>query len=217
MDHRYVEMNPLTSGEPSEQNSLPFDEEIERSFDPSKTAMARSRPSSIAQLLVRNKIVDPSTPSRILDYGCGRGSDVKFYRSLGFQCDGFDPHEAFGWTDLPTGEYDVVTVVFVLNVVENPELRTEVLEKAMSYLRTGGSIYVATRSSKAIEEQARRQRWKRYGDGYISHASKGTFQKGIDSEELVDTLTRLGAHIERIAGKISPDVTLVGAKKTRPS
>ena len=61
------------------------------------------------------------------DYGCGLGDDLRGLSALGYSCSGWDPvHKK----DEKKLNADVVNVGFVLNVIENPEERIEVLHEA---------------------------------------------------------------------------------------
>src|SRR6266498_598075 len=56
-----------------------------------KTAMTRRSPSPFARNLV--EVVAPKlSVGPILDYGCGRGTDVIHYRQEGLRADGYDPY-----------------------------------------------------------------------------------------------------------------------------
>lgn len=163
-------------------------------FHPHKTAMSRGEnPSKIGNVLQSSGLLERLKIKSILDYGCGRGADVKFYRSLGFNADGFDPHIAFGWETLPSNIYDLVTVVFVLNVLPNPLERLNVVKLALQKVRKGGWLLIAARSPKEIQREATNKNWASYNDGFLSHAGRGTFQKGISNEEIHLYLKRAGA------------------------
>ena len=69
-----------------------------------------------------------------LDYGCGRGADVNYFRSLGIDADGYDPHAPFGFAESPAGLFMVVTLIFVLNVLPTVEARLEVMRGAAARL-----------------------------------------------------------------------------------
>lgn len=157
---------------------------------PEKTAMHRSDPSPFARTI--GERVDDLGVSSILDYGCGYGRDVVYYRGLGISADGYDPHAPFGWSVEPQGRYGLVTVLFVLNVLPNMWVRLETLRKAARFLDPGGRLLVVTRSEAEIEQQAVRGSWERHNDGYWSHEGRGTFQKGIGREEILRMAARLG-------------------------
>jgi Methyltransferase domain/Endonuclease/Exonuclease/phosphatase family len=187
---------PVTLSEHNDWNGrLSPQEETTRtsgpaSCQPHRTAMVRQQPSPFARRFAES-------PSRqgvrsVLDYGCGRGADVDFYRQAGFLADGYDPHPAFGWHMRPDGVYDLVTVMFVLNVLPDPWQRLQVLRDADRHLADGGRMLVVCRSPKAIEKHARRGQWPQHNDGYWSSASKGTFQRGISTEELMVLGCRAG-------------------------
>jgi hypothetical protein len=168
-------------------------------YQPHKTAMARSRPSpfarSIEQSYRRNGV------RSVLDYGCGRGADVEFYRRIGLVADGYDPHPSFGWHAQPRGTYDLITVIFVLNVLPDPWQRFKVLRNASGHLADDGSMLVVCRSPSSIERIARSRRWPRHNDGYWSSERKGTFQRGISSQELLLMAGRIGLVPRREGGE----------------
>jgi hypothetical protein len=97
---------------------------------------------------------------------------------------GYDPHGPFGFAESPTGLFMVVTLIFVLNVLPTVEARLEVLRGAAARLAPDGVLIVATRSSAAVRNEAARRGWRAWGDGFVSHEGRGTFQHGMDIEEL---------------------------------
>jgi hypothetical protein len=163
-----------------------------------KTAIARRGPSApataVRQLIER--ILEDSGPDQsvrgVLDYGCGRGADVDYFRSLGMDAVGYDPHVLFGFAESPTGLFLVVTLIFVLNVLPTVEARLEVLRGAAARLAPDGVLIVATRSSAAVRNEAARRGWRAWGDGFVSHEGRGTFQHGMDAEEIVSLGEMLG-------------------------
>jgi Methyltransferase domain len=128
----------------------------------------------------------------VLDYGCGRGADVDYSLSLGVDAVGYDPHVPFGFAESPTGLFMVVTLIFVLNVLPTVEARLEVLRGAAVRLAPDGVLIVATRSAAAVRNEAARRGWRACGDGFVSHQGRGTFQHGMDIEELADLGEMLG-------------------------
>ena len=163
-----------------------------------KTAIARRGPSAPATMLTpfieRVLAESARTPSAraVLDYGCGRGADVEYFRSLGIDAVGYDPHVPFGFAESPTGLFMVVTLIFVLNVLPTVEARLEVMRGAAARLAPDGVLIVATRSSAAVRSEAARSGWRAWGDGFVSHEGRGTFQHGMDTEELVGLGEMLG-------------------------
>jgi exonuclease III len=148
-------------------------------FQPYKTAIKRTNPSAIAKALTEHPRFGDFR--RILDYGCGHGRDVEFYRSLGKDADGWDPHVHFGWLDSPEGWYDLVTVVYVVHVLPTEEQRLQVLRSAAMY---GEHVLIVARSHSEIQSQAQKGNWAETSDGFISSPSKSTFQKGFTTDEL---------------------------------
>jgi DNA phosphorothioation-associated putative methyltransferase len=67
---------------------------------------------------------------QILDYGCGRGGDVRALGHLGFDASGWDP------VHRPDGELrpsDIVLLTYVLNVIEKPDERRATLARAWEH------------------------------------------------------------------------------------
>lgn len=165
---------------------------------PHKTAMSRIRPSPYARTVVDVLVPDLGITS-VLDHGCGRGSDVDHYRAAGLDADGWDPHPGFGWTAKHNREYDLVTNIFVLNVLPDPWQRIQALQDAAQFVRPGGSLFVVTRSPADINPKAVSANWPSYQDGYWSSQAKGTFQKGVSTEEII--ILGLRAGLEPAAGQ----------------
>ncbi|MGH3702652.1 MAG: methyltransferase domain-containing protein [Pseudonocardiaceae bacterium] len=153
-------------------------------YQPHKTAMSRVRPSPFARTVV-GVLVPRLGISSVLDHGCGRGSDVDHYRAAGLDADGWDPHPDFGWTANHDREYDLVANVFVLNVLPDPWQRIQALRHAAQFVRPGGFLFVVTRSPADIAPRAATANWPSHQDGYWSSKARGTFQKGISTEEII--------------------------------
>jgi len=107
-----------------------------------RTAITRTRLSAPAAYLLDQKLLC----GRILDFGCGRGDLARF---LDGDISQWDPHH---FPQLPRGKFDVVTAIYVLNVLPARK-RGEVLEQAKSFVRRGGCLYVAVR--RDLEKQGR--------------------------------------------------------------
>jgi len=160
-------------------------------FKPEMTAIHRKEPSPIARKLLATFHNNPTVRS-ILDYGCGYGEDVRFYQRMGLEADGYDPSPPFGWSKKPTRKFDIVTVIFVLNVLPNPWERLKVLWDAAQYLSRQGLMVVTTRSDSEIQQEAKKKGWSTFNDGYWSHEGKGTFQRGLSQEEILILAKRVG-------------------------
>ena len=91
-----------------------------------KTAIGRPALSLPAKLLFQSGLVTDETS--VLDYGCGRGDDVKFLKELGIPAVGWDPH--FVTDPAHLVQHDIVNLGFVLNVIEDPKERKTVLNDA---------------------------------------------------------------------------------------
>jgi hypothetical protein len=192
-DHSAILIDmPVTLGEKADDSDTLFrvsdiaGQELQGasvSYQPHKTAMARNSASPFARH-VADRLAAELGVTALLDHGCGRGGDVRFYRSRGLIADGYDPHPGFGWAQQPTGHFDLVTQLFVLNVLSDPWQRVKALRHAAQFLRPGACLLAVTRSPADIEKRAAEAQWPSHNDGYWSSESKGTFQKGISEEEI---------------------------------
>lgn len=135
-----------------------------RLYQPHKTAMSRQAASPAARA-VTGHLTSPLGVRTVLDHGCGRGADVAHYRAAGLAADGYDPHEGFGWPRPERDGYDLVTQMFVLNVLPDPRARIRALQDAAAFVRPGGHVVVVTRSPEEITKAAASGSWTAHHDG----------------------------------------------------
>lgn len=136
-----------------------------------RTALSRFGLSTPVQALLRFDLL--RVEHRFLDYGCGQGDDVRALRELGHQAEGWDPHFA------PDGlkrEADIVNLGFVINVIENPAERAQVLQEAFGLARLAVVVGVMLVRERVFEGTTP------YGDGVVS--GLGTFQRYFEQVEL---------------------------------
>src|SRR5688572_7748199 len=104
-------------------------ERTPRACRPENTAISRAAPSKPAQAVVRF-LLPTLRVERLLDFACGRGRDVKFFRAEGLQAEGYDSHPAFDHAAPPRGRFDLVTAIYLLNVLDSTCARVEALREA---------------------------------------------------------------------------------------
>ena len=160
-----------------------------------RTALKRKKLSSCMGALLDTSLIGLDT--EIFDYGCGRGDDVSILSQNKFNnVSGWDPH-FFPDNPIPQlSEY--VTLSFVINVIEDPHERHEVLQKAYS-MAVKALVF-----SVMLEHQADLQLSKPMNDGFVS--SKNTFQKYYDHDELVELVNE---QLDERAIKLAPGVYIV--------
>ena len=137
-----------------------------------KTAISRpdySRPIKLG--LTDGIIVRQAT---LLDFGCGRGDDVRHLGLAGVEARGWDPAHR---PDADLSPAAVVNLGYVVNVVEDPEERAECLSRAWSF--ADRALIVSARLSSETPELAS---VAPYGDGFVT--SIPTFQKFYEQAEL---------------------------------
>jgi len=179
----------------------------EREIKPWLTAIVRKEMSRPTRLGFEYGIIR----GKVLDYGCGVGTDVRKLLEQGIDAYCYEPyaHVPRLWKyleelarkgrlyvsteELPDNSFDTILLNYVLNVIPDPAEREKVLRDVYRLLKPGGCAIIAVRSKYEIEREARRGGWERYGDGYIT--KHGTFQKGYTVEELEEDLREVGFSI----------------------
>jgi len=112
--------------------------------------------------------------STFFDFGCGRGDDLRILKKMGFQGDGWDPvHRSDG----KPAKSEIVNIGYVVNVIEDPDERTEAIQKAWSLTEE-----VLIVSGRLVHEAKSIANASNYADGIIT--SRGTFQKFFEQHEL---------------------------------
>ena len=117
----------------------------------------------------------------IMDWGCGRGDDVKFLLKQGLVAGGYDPYQTPKARGIIHSCYDWVTSIYVLNTVKSVDERRLIIREMWDHVRHKGHLFVATRTEKEITRLAK-DKWAKDGDGW--RTGSGTFQKGFTSREL---------------------------------
>lgn len=108
-----------------------------------------------------------------MDYGCGRGGDVRRLLEAGYDCSGWDP------VHRPEGDRRPAAVVnlgYVVNVIEDPGERVETLRRAWSLAEQ-----VLVVSGRLVDERPARA-GPDHADGVLTRL--GTFQKFFEQQEL---------------------------------
>jgi hypothetical protein len=125
-----------------------------------RTAISRKSLSAPMKWLLENGHLEPIAGPVLLDYGCGRGSDVRHLNAIEkdhiFTAEGYDPNWEFDDVEEDEGSlhtnheslwhnYDVVTCIYVLNVIKDKAKRREVEDEIIYRLKDGGSAFIAVR------------------------------------------------------------------------
>lgn len=151
-----------------------------------ETALHRSSPSFPARMLYEMDLLE----GKIFDWGCGRGSDLAYFRSKGFEVEGWDPvhRKETPPSQFVSESFNLVHCAFVLNTLEDPEERIKVLQEIHDFLPATGYLSLTVRSETDILRR-KKTTWKKHGDGWVT--TRGTFQKGYTAEQLVKLITPL--------------------------
>lgn len=140
-----------------------------------RTAIGRSGLSRPMRLALEHGVLDAGMT--VMDYGCGRGDDAARLSANGFEVASWDPHYR---PDGSREESDLVNLGYVLNVIESPVERAEVLRKAWALSRR----VMVVAAQVWIHDQARHK--IPFGDGIIT--CRNTFQRYFDQDELAELI-----------------------------
>lgn len=159
------------------------------------TAIKRGGPSRPLLDLYEQQIYLHPDFHSVLDYGCGRGEDVRWLREKGFK------HKIVGWdpnyisNPLPGHDekFDIVLCIYVVNVLPTVEEREQVILEAWDRVEAGGCLYLVARSEKELTQARKRKRWQQHNDGWITSKARKTFQKGFTNQELKALTAKLGS------------------------
>ncbi|MFB8382552.1 DNA phosphorothioation-associated putative methyltransferase [Streptomyces rubiginosohelvolus] len=135
------------------------------------TAIGRADLSVPARQALADRQLAPGRS--VLDYGCGRGGDVRALERLECRVSGWDPYFR---PETPPAPSDVVLLTYVLNVIEDPSERRRTLERAWDLTST-----VLIVSARLTWEKSK-VRGKEFGDGLLT--SRQTFQHLFGASEL---------------------------------
>ena len=143
-----------------------------------QTAMARTGPSAPVQHLRAH--APQLLRGRLLDFGSGRGADATALRATPY-----DPHHPDAAVrKRPTGTFDTVLGVYVLNVLPKAE-RHAALRAAAGYVTRGGHLVLAVRPQADVAATV--TDWSRNGDGHQLVGEDGArdrFQRGYTPNQL---------------------------------
>ncbi|MEP6389213.1 MAG: DNA phosphorothioation-associated putative methyltransferase [Halioglobus sp.] len=145
-------------------NAIPIDSNFDGEIDRHKTAIDRNQLSQPMQILARHNYLNGDWS--VLDYGCGKGDDLRELEAHGLDASGWDPvHEPEGLLV----NSDIVNLGFVLNVIEDRDERIETLKRAWEYTDKLLIVSVMVAGDSVTEQ------FTPYKDGVIT--SRKTFQK----------------------------------------
>lgn len=145
------------------KNSIENDETIDEVLR-HRTAIDRNQLSQPMQILAKHNYLDGNYA--VLDYGCGKGDDVRELEAHGIDVSGWDPaHYSEGLLI----NSDIVNLGFVLNVIEDKDEREETLKRAWQYT---DKLLIA---SVMIAGDSVISQFTPFKDGIIT--SRKTFQK----------------------------------------
>jgi len=162
-----------------------------------KTAIYRDRWTKPGRWLYEHFFQkDNITLGSMLDFGAGKSIDSECWTektgAIAQAYDKFEQPQFPGRGSRPDRKFELVTVIFVLNVVETDEERIAILNDAMHYVMPDGYIFIATRSKKDIANAVKKgKNWPRLPSGaYVSDPRKKTIQCGVDDQDIQSLISK---------------------------
>ena len=158
-----------------------------------KTAIYRDRWTKPGRWLYEHFFQkDNITLGSMLDFGAGKSIDSECWTektgAIAQAYDKFEQPQFPGRGSRPQlyRKFKLVTVIFVLNVVETVEKRIAILNDAMHYVMPDGYIFIATRSKKDIANAVKKgKNWPKLPSGAcVSDPRKKTIQCGVDDQDI---------------------------------
>ena len=144
--------------------------EAERLYQRHRTAIRRTTLSRPLSLALDAGLIDHDII--VLDYGCGRGDDLRGLRAQSIQCYGWDP------VYCPEGERqeaDVVNLGYVVNVIEDPDEHSQTLCESWKFAQR--VLIVAAR----LTVEANTHNHKQYNDGFDLEGPSRNFSPNKNS------------------------------------
>ena len=138
-----------------------------------RTAISRLTISLPARTALLNNVITADTT--VLDYGCGRGDDVRRLTALRIGCQGWDPHYR---PKPPPAPADIVLCTYVVNAIEDQAERDAVVRHAWEL--AGRCLILSARTPA----DTNRLNGEHLGDGVITQ--RGTFQRAYTTPELAE-------------------------------
>ena len=134
-----------------------------------RTAIKRKGPSApLKKILQLGKMPLLSKKfSWVLDFGCGKGTDVSSLFQLGYSPSGWDPvHEpTMNGGYMYYGFYNYVLCTYVLNVIPKHKDRKAAVRKILRLLRPGGHAFISVR------RDVKKSGWTKNGTYQTNRAS----------------------------------------------
>lgn len=142
-----------------------------------KTALTRAALSRPMATAMADGLLAPE--DSIFDYGCGKGDDIRHLQALGYAIDGWDPTHR---PDAGRWSASIVNLGYVVNVIEAPAERADVLRSAWNLAEV--ALVVSARMTWDSRDLVGRP----MGDGILTRT--GTFQKFYEQAELADWIEK---------------------------
>ena len=158
----------------------------------------------------------------VLDFGSGRGRDcTALGRKKGVSASCYDPHHPqASRREKPTGKHDLVSMIYVVNVLPKAE-RNKALRQAGALVKKGGRIAIAARGEGDSQGVSTAKGWTKHSDGHaeIVNGEIRRFQRFWDRDTLLrESLSALGRQNfvpEDSLVPMSADTALVVLRRTK--
>jgi len=131
-------------------------------------------------LLVNNQLT-----GNVLDYGSGKGIDVKYLNLFNeIKCCGYDPYNK---STLPTkNAYDFILCNYLIDKIAFNQHRIDIIKHIIYLSDDQTQIIITTRTNNDIDYIAKNNNWNQFEDGYITKSNQ--FQRGFNESQLYNLI-----------------------------
>lgn len=179
-------------------------------FESHKTAIDNGVSMS-ARMLALHSTKD----SKILDYGCGTGRNIRYIRDNAnyYMVHGVDILEQLVKEEprhniirdnitivtraerIRSTNYDLILSSFVLNVIDSDAIKKKILQCMIDKMKIGGRAFIEVRTKGDVEQAKTKEK---YGDGYkIKKGNSFTYQEAISKEKIIYLVQSVGFKIAK--------------------
>lgn len=145
-----------------EAESLTSEQHTKAKEKAKETAISRSSLSApIKYLIQKNAFSSLPSGARVLDYGSGKGTDSQALRDMfpHLEIVAYDPNH--GPTEQPKGKFDIIVCNYVLNVVSDKKIRTDIINHIYALLKNNGKAFVSVRADvEALKGMTSKGTWQ---------------------------------------------------------
>lgn len=177
-----------------------------------RTAIGRVGLSAPARQAVMD--LQMTDGAEVLDYGCGRGGDVRALEYLGLDVSGWDPVHRPDGNLKPS---DIVLLTYVLNVIEKPDERRATLAKAWEHTKAALVVSARLRWERNQIKGTEYAETLGHSDTRITRITRDIYQSVLDdlARDAAEKVVQLVPHVRRTLAVIKDGEPTASPRRPR--